>query len=256
MLKNTFGLFRLSKCIIFDVFFILQLLSVSSCGMQKNHTWLLNINELSGLFPRISLSKVPVGLLTFLLPKPWKNNWIHSGWFILKFGCFFTKWIGKNELACSSSQTRFLTSLITNQNDILEVTGYRQPFCLCFQQAEQFLLLTFLVESRATRLHLTHQMSLSFGFMISYLQLRSLQFICVLLNSSNLSSHVVDWSFCAVRSFTCVSWIMEINNKTLPHLLSYVNRTGMYAVFFRTVCSTWDSQKCFFYNLKNEIGHA
>lgn len=151
-------------------------------------------------------------------------------------------------------KTRFLTSLITNQNDILEVTGYRQPFCLCFRQAEQFLLLTLLVESHATRLHLTHQMSLSFGFMISYLQLRSLQFICVLLNSSNLSSHVVDWSSCAVQSFICVSWILKINNKTLPHLLSYVNRTGIYAVFFRTVCSTWDSQKCLFITSKMRLG--
>jgi len=79
-----------------------------------------------------------------------------------------------------------------NQNGILEVTGCGQPFCLHFQQAEQFLLLTLLVESRATRLHLTHQMSLSFGFMISYLQLYSLKLISVLLNSSKLSSHVVD----------------------------------------------------------------
>ena len=86
---------------------------------------------------------------------------------------------------------------------MLEVTGHGQPFCLHFQQAEQFLLLTFLVESCATHLHLTHQISLSFGFMISYLQLHSLKLISVLLNSSKLSSHVVDWGFCAVRSFTC-----------------------------------------------------
>jgi len=79
-----------------------------------------------------------------------------------------------------------VTSLVTNQNVILEVTGCGQPFCLHFQQAEQFLPFTLLVESRATHLHLTHQMSLS-----SYLQLYSLKLISVLLNSSTLSSHVV-----------------------------------------------------------------
>ena len=143
---------------------------------------------------------------------------MHSDWFRLKFGCFFTKWIVKNELACSSSHTRFLTTLIMNQNDILEVTGYGQPFCLRFQQAEQFLLLTLLVESRATRLHLTHQMFMSFGFMLSHLQLHSLKLISVVLHSSKLSSHVVDWGFCAVRSFTCVSWIL-INGDTEPDAL-------------------------------------
>jgi len=46
---------------------------------------------------------------TFLLPQPWQNNW-YAFWLVQTEICvfFFTKWIGKNELACSSSQTRFM----------------------------------------------------------------------------------------------------------------------------------------------------
>jgi hypothetical protein len=142
---------------------------------------------------------------------------------------------------CGSLKSRFLTSFIMNQNDALQVVGYGQAVCHHVLKVEQFLLLTLLVESHSTWLHLTHQMSLSFGFMISYLQLHSLKSVSARLNSSKLWLHVVDSGFCAVLSLTCVSWVLKINNKTLPHFLKLC-KFYWYLCFFRTVWVTWSTQ--------------